>query len=129
MMTVIRTMLVFGLLIIAAPAYSAQAVHIFLCEEGEGATEEKLEALGSSWLKAARTMKGGANLQASIHYPVAAKLPGEGDFMFVIVAPSFAEWGMFWDGYKDSPAETSDGENAGIAICPDSALWESVKIK
>jgi hypothetical protein len=129
MIAMIRTMLVLGLMTIAAPVYASQAVQIFLCEEEDGVTEEKLEATASNWLKAARTMKGGANLEAYIHYPIAAKIPGEGDFMFVIVAPSLAEWGMFWDGYKDSPAEEADGQSSGVSVCPDSALWEAVKIK
>jgi len=28
---------------------------------------------------------------------------GESDFLFVVSAPSFAEWGTFMDGYEDSP--------------------------
>ena len=116
------------LMVIAAPAYSATAVQIFACEEGEEASEEKIEAAAANWLKAARTMKGGANMQASIFYPVAANLK-TGDLLFMISAPSNAEWGAFWDGYKDSAAEKADAESRDVIICPDSNLFEAVKVE
>ena len=122
-------MTIFATLVFTAPVQAAQAVQTFLCEEGDGVSEDKLEEIAAIWIKAARTMKGGENLQAHIHYPIVAKMPGNGDFLIVLTAPSFAEWGIFWDGYKDSPAEMVDTEYSDVAICPDSALWESVEIK
>lgn len=115
------------LMVIAAPAYSAQAVHIFACEVDDELTEEKLEAAASAWLAAAKTMKGGANLKAFLHHPVAAKMDN-GDVLFLIVSPSLAEWGTFWDGYKGSAADKLDQANEDVA-CPDSALFEAVEIK
>ena len=106
---------------------AGQAVHIFACEVKDEVTEKKREAAASGWPKAAKTMKGGANLQASLHHPVAAKMDN-GDVLFVVVAPSLAEWGMFWDGYKGSAADKLDQANDDIA-CPDSALWEAVQVK
>ena len=50
------------------------------------------------------------------------------DVWFVVVAPSFEEWGKFWDNYANSPAAEVDQRNEKV-VCPDSALWESVKIK
>ncbi len=47
--------------------------------------------------------------------------------MFVVVAPSFAEWGKFWDAYPDSEAAKLEGKEG--VVCPDSALWESVQVK
>ncbi len=129
MRTIVMLMAVSMLMIVAAPAYSAETVHIFWCEEGPDATEEKVEALASNWLKAAKTMKGGAQLKAYVYYPVAAKLPGETDLLFLVVAPSIAEWGMFWDSYKDSPAERADMANRDVVICTHSALMESVAVK
>jgi len=122
-------MTIFAALVFTAPVQAAQAMQSFACEEGDGATEDKLEEIASKWLKAAKTMKGGENFKVSIHYPVVAKMPGHSDFLVVLTAPSFAEWGIFWDGYKDSPAEMVDLEFADVAVCPDSALWEAVEIK
>jgi hypothetical protein len=129
MKTIVMLMAVSMLMIVAAPAYSAETVHIFWCEEGPDATEEKVEAVASNWLKAAKTMKGGAQLKAYVYYPIAAKLQGQTDLLFVVVAPSMAEWGLFWDTYKDSPAERADMTNPDVIICTDSALMESIAVK
>lgn len=116
------------LMIMAGPAYSSTAAHVFKCEEGKDATEEKIEAAASEWLKAARTMKGGAKFDAYIYYPSVANLQN-GDLLFVIIAPSHADWGLFWDNYKDSPAEKADAANRADVVCPDSNLFEVVKVK
>ena len=116
------------LTIMAGPAYSTTAAHVFRCEEGKDATEEKIEAAASEWLKAARSMKGGAKFDAYIYYPSAANL-ANGDLLFVVVAPSHADWGTFWDNYKDSPAEKVDAANRSGVVCPDSNLFEVVKVE
>jgi len=116
------------LIVVAAPASAAPVIQTFLCEMIGDPSEEDLEAGAAKWLAAARTMKGGANLKASIHYPIAVKID-RGDMLFVIWAPSAAEWGMFWDSYKDSPVEAVDAENNKLVACPDSALWEAIEIK
>jgi len=127
MKTFVQLALLSLLVFATAPAYAGQAVHIFACEVKDEVTEEKMEAAASAWLKAAKTMKGGENLQAYLHHPVAAKMD-KGDVLFVIVAPSLAEWGMFWDGYKGSAADKLDQTDDDIA-CPDSALFEAVQVK
>jgi len=53
-------------------------------------TEEKLEEQASKWLAAAKSVKGGENLRAFLHHPVAAKMD-KGDKMFVIAAPTIME--------------------------------------
>jgi len=47
--------------------------------------------------------------------------------LYVVTAPSFAEWGAFMDSYEGSAAAKVDNKFAEIADCPDSALWESIK--
>ena len=74
-------------------------------------------------------MKGGEQLKAYLYYPIAAKLPGNTDLLFVVVAPSAAVWGAFWDGYKGSPAEQVDMDNRDLVVCTDSALMESIAVK
>jgi hypothetical protein len=74
-------------------------------------------------------MKGGDQLEAYLHYPVVAQM-GEHDFLFVIKAPSMEKWGMFSDGYVGSPAQKVDKMKFDeLCDCPDSALWEPVKVK
>jgi outer membrane protein OmpA-like peptidoglycan-associated protein len=114
-------------IVLISDVAKASAAHIFACEEGDNASEEAIEAAAAKWLKAARSMKGGANMQARIYYPSAANLKG-GDLLFIITAPSHAQWGLFWDNYKDSPAEKADMENRDVVICPSSNLFETVDV-
>ena len=47
----------------------------------------------------------------------------------VVVAPSFEQWGVFWDGYEGSPAAAVDAKNNNTGtVCPNSGVWESEKI-
>lgn len=129
MKILLRLMLVFMLIFVAAPAYSAEVIQIFKCEQHEDATEADLEAAASEWLKAAKTMKGGDQLEAYLHFPVVSQM-GELDFLFVIKAPSMEKWGMFMDGYHGSPAQAVDKTKFdNLCDCPDSALWEPIKVK
>ena len=117
------------LVIVAAPAYSGEAMQMWKCELDEDVTEQQVLDMAQEWLKAAKTMKGGEQLKAYLYYPIAAKLPGKTDLFFLVVAPSAAAWGAFWDGYKNSPAEKVDMDNRDLVICTDSALMESVEVK
>ena len=131
MNTIVRLMLVFVfmLMIGATPAFSGEATHMWKCEIDDDASEADVIAGAQEWLKAAKTMEGGKNLQASVYFPVAVNATGEVDAFFIVVAPSFAEWGKFWDNYTGSPAEKVDIKNREQVVCPDSAVWESVKIQ
>ena len=129
MNTIVRLMIISMLMLGAAPAYSAEVIQIFKCQIDENATEKDLEAAASEWLKAAKTMKGGDQLAAYLHFPVVSQM-GAHDFLFVIRAPSMEKWGMFMDGYNGSPAQEVDKKKFdNICDCPDSALWEPVKVK
>ena len=130
MNTIVRLMLVSMLMIVVAvPAYAGEATHMWKCEVDDDATEEQLTAAAQEWLKAARTVKGGERLQAYVYFPVAVNATGETDVWFVVVAPTFEEWGKFWDNYEGSPADEAEIKNRELVACPDSALWESVKLK
>jgi len=129
MNTLVRLMLAFMLMIVAAPAYAAEATHMWKCELHDDASEVDVTAMAQEWLKAAKTMKGGERLEAKVYFPVAVNAIGEADVWFVVTAPSFEEWGKFWDNYAGSPAAEVDKRNQEKIVCPDSALWESVKVK
>jgi len=128
MKTIVSAVLISILMIVAAPAYSGGvATQFFKCEMDEDATEKDVVAYASKWLKSAKTMKGGKNLEAHIFFPVAVTNMGETDLIFAISAPTFAEWGMFWDAYEGSPAAAADKED-DLVDCPNSALWETIKV-
>lgn len=127
-----RTILISLLMIIAVPAVSSadmQAVQIFNCEFNDDATAEQVLKMASVWLKAAKGMPGGENLDAFIRFPIAEGANNEGDFRFVIATPTFAEWGAFTDAYEGSAAAKVDEEFENLADCGDSTMWEGLMIK
>jgi hypothetical protein len=125
----VQLMIVAILMMAAAPAYSADAaMQYYKCQQNEEAADEQLEEVASAWLKAAKGMRGGENLKAYLNFPVVAQM-GDYDFFFVIVAPSLAEWGEFMAGYSGSPAEAVDEDFGNLADCPDSVLFEGVKVE
>jgi hypothetical protein len=128
MSTFLRLMIISMLMIFAAPAWSDSALHTILCEQDEELTDEKVEAISVEWLKAAKTIKGGENLELYLNFPVAAKV-GEVDVALIIIAPSFAEWGEFMDNYPGSAAEAVDEKYEGDLDCGNGTLWESVRIE
>lgn len=127
MSKLIKLAIISMLTLIAFPAYSATTVQVYSCEMDEDATEAQVIAGAGKWLKAAKTMKGGENLTLHLEFPVAVDMEDD-DFVFVVTAPSFSEWGTFIDGYNNSPASKVDLELIDIADCPNSSLWESIEI-
>ena len=129
MNAIMRWMLVFVMVVmvvtVAAPAFAVEAVQMFKCEMEDEATEDDLRAVALEWLTAARQMKGGEKLEVYLYFPLAVNMTGDTDFLLMVHAPSVEQWGVFWDGYKGSPASMVDQGSASKAICPDSALWEA----
>ena len=125
----VRLMLVLALVFVAAPAFSGEAVQMWSCEMDDDATEDQVEAMAANWLAAAKKVDGGANFKAYVYFPVAVNAMGEIDVMFIVVAPTFAEWGTFWDNYSGSAAADLEKQHNEAVVCPDSVLWEGVKIK
>jgi hypothetical protein len=122
-------MLALVMVVAAAPAFSGEAVQMWRCEMDDDVTEEQLEAHAAEWLAAAKKVKGGENLKAAVLFPIAVNATGEMDVMFVVSAPSFAEWGTFWDNYEGSEAAALENQQNDAVVCPDSVLWESYKVK
>ena len=128
MKSIMRFMFISILMMVAAPAWSDAALHIVTCQQNDELTDEKLEAFSVEWLKAAKTVKGGENLELRLNFPVAAKA-GEIDVAIMLIAPSFAEWGLFMDNYAGSAAEAVDEKNSDGLDCGNGTLWESFKVK
>ena len=107
----------------------ADATHVWRCEMDDDATEEQVRERAQDWLKAARQMEGGEQLKAYVYFPVAVNAIGEADVWFVVVAPTFEEWGKFWDNYAGSPAAELEAQHQEKVVCPDSVVWESIKVE
>ena len=127
MKTLIRLMIISMLMVVASPVY-AEAIQIFNCEYEGDATEDDVFAMAGKWLAAAKTVKGGENLQIVVRFPVAASVD-DIDFKFVLVLPSFAEWGAFTDGYDLSKLQEVDDELFKVADCNDASMWEGEVVK
>ena len=102
-------------------------MQMWRCEIEDGATEKDILATAANWLKAARSMKGGENLEAAVHFPVAVNATDAIDMLFTVTAPTFEEWGRFWDSYANSAASEMDKQNK-LTVCPNSVIWESFKV-
>ena len=112
----------------AVPAYSGEATQMWKCEIDDEADEEMIEAHSAEWLAAAKKLDGGANIKAQIFFPVAVNATGETDIMYVVTWPSFTEFGKFWDVYPGSDAADIEEDAIEMVVCPDSVVWESVKV-
>lgn len=125
----IQGFLAIVMVMVAAPAFAGEAVHMFRCEQEDEVTEEEVMALAQTWLDAARKTKGGEGMEVRVLFPVAVNATNEIDFMFVVSAPSFEKWGVFWDNFHDSPvSEIDQGQNSKV-VCPDSVVWEVERIQ
>ena len=124
-----RLLLVSMLIAIAAPAFSAEAVQMWKCEMDDDASEQDVREGAAAWLAAANKVEGGENLEAYVFFPIAVNDTAETDLWFVVTAPSFQQWGTFWDSYGDSEAAEVETQNDEHIVCPDSALWESFKVE
>ena len=119
MKILLRLMLVFMLMFIVAPAYAGEAMQMWRCEMDDETSEEEVIAMAQAFLKAAKTMPGGEGLKAYVNFPVAVNAIGQADVLFVVVAPSFAEWGKFWDSYSGSDiAAENEKRTHGKIVCP-----------
>jgi hypothetical protein len=124
MKSMIQFMIIAILLMVTAPAFAGSAVSVYNCQQADDASEEDVIATANAWLADAKGIKGGENLQVRVMFPVAATL-GDNDFLFVVIAPSFTEWGVFQDAFTGSASADDDKKYSNIAQCNDSALWES----
>jgi hypothetical protein len=129
MKIIVRLMLVSVLMLVAAPAFSAEATQMWKCELDDDASEEDVMAQAREWLQAAKKLEGGQGLKASVLFPVAVNVTGQTDLMFIVTAPSFEAWGKFWDNYVQSPAAELEDRHDQKVVCPDSAVWESIKVQ
>ena len=126
--TIVRLVIASTLMVAAAPAFSGVAMQMWRCEMEEGATEEAVLDHAATWLKAAKSMKGGENLTAAVHFPVAVNASDKIDMLFTVTAPTFEEWGRFWDSYSSAPEGAIDNDNK-LTVCPNSVVWESFKVE
>ena len=123
----IKVMFILGMLMVLAsgPVFAGKAMQMWNCGLEDDATEAQVEAQAKAWVKAARKVDGGENIEAYVLFPVAVNAAGDTDLVFVVTMPTFSEWGKFWDAYPGSDAAANED---GHTFCPDSVVWEAVKL-
>lgn len=118
-----------SVMILTGPvAYADSIIQIWNCTMHDGKTPPEVVNVSAEWLKAAKTMEGGKDLEVFIEFPLAAQA-GDGDFTFVLVVPDTKTWGLFNYDYDGSVAAAADEDWAEVASCSSSALWESIEIE
>jgi len=102
---------------------------VWACSILPGHSLDEVRSAATGWLKAARTMPGGEELQLDIRWPIAVPESAE-SFEFVIRSPSLQVWGKFYEGYDPgSPAGKADEVFATVASCSGSTVWESIPLQ
>ena len=118
------------MVIASASAFAGgEATQMWRCEMEDDATEAQIMEGARKWLAAAKKIKGGENFEVTVLFPIAVNATGEMDLMLIVTAPTFKEWGEFWDGYENSEAAKIENENHELVVCPDSVVWEAMKAK
>lgn len=115
-----------AVLLASGVAEASNPLQIWRCEMNEGISESEVTTKLQEWLDAARKVEGGKNLGGWVRFPVAVSATGQTDVVVGMSAPTFAEWGTFWDNYPSSEAAQLEGR---ALTCPDSSLWEQHRMK
>ena len=126
MKTLFKLMIISILMMLAAPAFAGSIVSVYNCQQSDSASEDDVIAAAADWAKTAKTIKGGENLEVRVMFPVASVMDGN-DFMFVVILPSFIEYGVFMENFSTRETADEDKKYADLVNCDDSALWESFK--
>jgi hypothetical protein len=126
MKTMLRLTLVALLMFVTVPVLSGEAVQMWSCSMEDTTTEEQVHEAAKKWLAAAKKIPGGENLKAFVYFPIAVVATGETDFIFMVSAPTFEEWGKFWDNYLKADLES---DTQDLFFCPDSVLWEAIRVQ
>ena len=116
------------MLLFTAPAFADSVLQIWSCQLEDGKTPADLMAASSVWLKAAKSSDGGANVKATLEYPIVADA-GDGKFSFVLIVDDTTTWGVFNNDYANSAAGQAEEAWGEVATCSKSSLWASVDIE
>jgi hypothetical protein len=122
-----RVLVVVLLLFIAVPVQATTLLQVFPCTIDEGFTEEDVAVYIAEYLKSARSIKGGADMEIYINSAVAPKSTG---IEIVTIFPSFAAWGHFIDDLRASPLVelTVGAEKQGMFTCSGGKISASVPV-
>jgi hypothetical protein len=112
-----------------APALANNVIQIWVCELHEGKTGADAVDVSEAWLKAARSVAGGEDLDVLLRLPIAANVADD-SFRFVLIAPDARSWGTWFENSSTdvSLAQANDTWNE-VAFCSGSSMWAGVPIE
>jgi len=112
-----------------APAFANNVIQIWVCELHEGKTGADAVDVSEMWLKAARSIAGGEDLDVLLRLPIAANAADD-SFRFVLIAPDASSWGTWFENSSTdvSLAEANETWNE-VASCSSSSMWAGVPIE
>jgi hypothetical protein len=112
----------------AAPAPANEFEQVWHCTLNPGHTLDDARVASAEWLRAARTLRGGKDLDLGLRWPIVVADSAE-RFEFVLRAPSLETWGEFYDRYDPSSVVgKADEAFARVASCSGSSLWELILV-
>jgi hypothetical protein len=106
----------------------ADVMEVMNCKFNDDKTGADLVAVSSAWLKAAKSMEGGEDLEVYLDFPLVADTE-DGEFLFVAVFADMKTFGVFMNGYSGSPAAEADEAWYEVATCSGNSLWDSFEIE
>ena len=114
-----------------ATAYADSILNIWSCKLNDEKTEDDLMKASSAWLKIAKGMDGGADINTFVDYAIFSNTPNseEGSFSFVLETPDLKSWAALFNDYPDSPLGKADEAWGEVATCSDNSLVSSVQIE
>ncbi len=115
----------------ATTAYSDSVLEIWSCKLNDEKTDDDLMKASSAWLKAAKGMDGGADIEAFVNYAFFSNTANSepGSFGFVLRTPDLKSWAALYNDCPDSPLGEADQAWGEVATCSDRSLLGSVNVE
>ena len=112
----------------AAPVFANNIIQIWDCELHDGKSGADAVDVSESWLKVARSIAGGEDLNVILRMPIAANATDD-SFRFVLIAPDAKSWGTWFENSSTnfSLADANETWNE-VASCSSSSMWAGVPI-
>jgi len=114
-----------------ATAYADSVLNIWSCKLNDEKTQDDLMKASSAWLKIAKGMDGGSDINAFVDYAIFSSTANSepGSFSFVLMTPDLKSWAALFNDYPDSPLGKADQAWGEVATCSDSSLLSSIEIE
>ncbi len=126
---IIATLVLLLTYLFSAPVFANNVIQIWVCQLHDGKTGADAVEVTEVWLKAAKSVAGGEDLNVILRLPIAADAADD-SFRFVLIASDATSWGVWFDNsstdFALAEANTTWNE---VASCSSSSMWAGVPIE